>query len=150
MSWQRKEVKWFLLHKWFNTFCTPREVPKWKNVPKDAASEERCTRNCVSFCDPHRSKSRCDSSHVNQRSRTWKRNYIPFLCPSVVILLYIGMDKFAPRIPSTLILYEANVNAGALFSNMNAERFPGTQVLNLDWMKNLEADMSSSDMTFLM
>lgn len=111
-------------------------------------SEERYTCNCISFCDPHRLKSRCDSSHVNQRPQIFQRNYIPFLCPSVVILPSVGMDKFAPQILSTLIFYEAN---SFFFSNMNAECFPGTQVLNLHWMKmNLEADMSSSDMIFLM
>lgn len=44
-------------------------------------SEKRCTCNCISLGDPHRLKSRCDSSHVNQRSRMFTRNHLSFLCP---------------------------------------------------------------------
>lgn len=42
----------------------------------------------------------------------FKWNYIPFVCLSVAILLFLGVDKFAPQTLGTLTSYKANVNAG--------------------------------------
>lgn len=46
----------------------------------------------------------------------FKWNYIAFFCPSVAVLLFVGMDKFAPQTLSPLTSYKANVDAGALLA----------------------------------
>lgn len=89
MSWQRKEVKWFILHNWFNMYYKHRKVQDDKTCRKVLLSAERYTWNCVPGCDP-------PGSSVSSKALSIQRRFVPSAVAPLAEWWKCTTDTFHP------------------------------------------------------